>query len=129
VIFRLPYPACLVFSSRTSDTEQGDKPDKFERRIFMSRYLVLLRFTEQGAEAMAESPTRAAAFRKSVEQAGVKVEAQYWATGGYDGIIILSGPDEKMLLRQIARLAKGGNVHTETLRLFDAEEFASLTNT
>ena len=55
----------------------------------MSRYISLIRFTEQGALALKQSTDRAAAFHKAAEKAGVKVEAQYWTVGAYDGVLIL----------------------------------------
>jgi uncharacterized protein with GYD domain len=87
----------------------------------MARYISLLRFTDQGARNIKESPSRAAAFQKEAEKAGVKVEAQLWTTGNYDGVLILSG-DEKAILRSLAQLASLGNVRTQTLQAFDAAE-------
>ena len=92
----------------------------------MTRYLSLLRFTDQGGRAIKKSTTRAAAFRKAAEKAGVKVEAQYWTVGAYDGAIILSADDAKKVLRCLADLAAAGNVRTATLQAFDAEEFDAI---
>jgi uncharacterized protein with GYD domain len=89
----------------------------------MTRYLALLRFTEQGARNLKKSTTRAAAFRAAATKAGARVEAQYWTTGAYDGIIILSAANETKALQCLAALAAAGNVRTETLKAFDASEF------
>jgi uncharacterized protein with GYD domain len=89
----------------------------------MARYLTLLRFTEQGAKSLEKSTTRAAAFREAATKAGAQVEAQFWTTGAYDGVIILSAENEIKALRCLAALAAAGNVRTETLRAFDAGEF------
>ena len=89
----------------------------------MIRYVALLRFTEQGVKNMKNSTTRAAAFREAATKAGVNVEAQYWTTGAYDGILIFRAEDENNALRCLAALAASGNVRTETLRAFDAKEF------
>lgn len=75
---------------------------------------------------MGKSTTRAAAFRKAAEKAGVVVEAQYWTVGSYDGVLILSAKNSDAALRQLAVLAEAGNVRTQTLQAFDAEEFAEL---
>jgi uncharacterized protein with GYD domain len=93
----------------------------------MTRYLTLLRFTEQGARKIKDSPSRARAFKKEAAKAGVKVESQYWTVGAYDGVVILSANDESKVLRALAALAGKGNVRTETLRAFDEREFAALT--
>jgi uncharacterized protein with GYD domain len=90
----------------------------------MARYVSLLKFTPQGARSLKKSSARAAAFCKAAEKAGIKVESQLWTVGEYDGILILSAADETKVLAIIARLAALGNVQTETLQAFDANQFA-----
>lgn len=92
----------------------------------MARYVSLVRFTEQGARAIKKSTRRAQAFRKAAEKAGVKVEAQYWTVGAYDGIMILSADQEEKVLQLITSLATAGNVRTESLRALDETEFTAL---
>lgn len=92
----------------------------------MARYVTLIRFTEQGARGIKQSASRAGAFRKAAEKAGVTVEAQLWTVGACDGVLILRGDEEKVL-RQLADLARLGNVRTETLQGFDAAEFKAIT--
>jgi uncharacterized protein with GYD domain len=92
----------------------------------MPRYVTLLRFTEKGAKALGQSAPRARAFRQAAAKAGVQIEAQLWTTGSYDGILILSADDERKVLGAVAKLAASGNVRTETLRAFDAAEFAKI---
>jgi uncharacterized protein with GYD domain len=92
----------------------------------MVRYLALLQFTEQGVKNLSRSTARAAAFKEAATNAGVNVEAQLWTTGKYDGAMIFTAEDETTALRCLAALAVAGNVRTETLRAFDAKEFAAL---
>jgi uncharacterized protein with GYD domain len=87
----------------------------------MARYISLLRFTEQGARNIKDSPGRAAAFKQSAEKLGVTVEAQRWTAGKYDGVVVLSG-DERAILRCLTQLVSLGNVRTETMRAFGPEE-------
>jgi uncharacterized protein with GYD domain len=89
-------------------------------------YLSLLTFTDEGAREMKQSPERATAWRSEVEATGVKVLAQLWTVGAYDGALLLEGSDEKQILSALARLAALGNVRTHSLRAFDAEEFANV---
>jgi uncharacterized protein with GYD domain len=91
----------------------------------MARYLSLLHFTEQGARAVQKSADRARQFRTIAEKAGVKIEAQLWTAGSCDGVLILSGDDNK-ILRCLVQLTAQGNVRTETLPAFDAREFQAL---
>ena len=58
-------------------------------------------------------------------KAGVTVEAQYWTSGSCDGVLILSGA-EKDIMRALTGLAVLGNVRTDTLRAYEAAEFAAL---
>jgi uncharacterized protein with GYD domain len=93
----------------------------------MTRYIALLKFTEQGASQIDKSTARAAAFREAAAKSGATVEAQYWTTGSHDGVLILSAENETNALRCIAALASAGNVRTETLRAFDAKEFGAIS--
>lgn len=92
----------------------------------MYRYLTLLRFTEKGLKTVNRSTARAAAFRAVAAKAGVKVDGQYWTTGAYDGVIILSSKSEDRIFQCLAALAAAGNVRTETLRAMDEKEFKSI---
>ena len=92
----------------------------------MIRYVALLRFTDQGVKNLKKSTARAAVFRQAAAKAGVVIEAQYWTTGAYDGVLIFNAKDETRALRCLAALAAAGNVRTETLKAFDAKEFAAI---
>ena len=92
----------------------------------MSTYVSLLRFTEQGARGLKKSPARAQAFINAAKKAGVTVEALYWTTGSYDGLLVLKVDKEAQALRCLAQLASAGNVRTETMQAFNAEQFAAM---
>ncbi len=92
----------------------------------MVKFVTLIRFTEAGAKGIKQSTARASDFRKSAEKMGVKVDAQYWTVGAYDGILVLSADNEQKILRCLADLTSAGNVRTQTLRAFDAGEFEAL---
>ncbi len=92
----------------------------------MSRYVVLLRFTEKGVAKSEDSVARAEAFQKVAAQVNARIEGQYWTTGPYDGALIIDAPDETTATALVLRLGKDANVSTCMLRAFDAEEFASV---
>jgi uncharacterized protein with GYD domain len=92
----------------------------------MARYISLLRFTEKGAKEIKNSTHRAHAFDKLAAKSGVKVEAQYWTLGKYDGVLILSAATEKQVLQVLASLAALGNVRTTTTQAFADSEFDAL---
>lgn len=91
----------------------------------MARYITLIRFTDQGVKQLKKSTARAQAFERSAAKAGVTVESQSWTSGSCDGVLILSGA-EKDIMRALTGLAALGNVRTETMRAYDATEFAAL---
>ena len=92
----------------------------------MPTYISLLRFTEKGANNLKRSTTRASGFAKAATRSGVRIEAQYWTIGAYDGVLILSADNESKILHCLAGLAADGNVRPETLQAFDATQFNSI---
>lgn len=92
----------------------------------MPRYLALLSFTEQGLRNVHESSQRAADFRASVERTGGKTISQYWAVGQVDGCAVFETPDEETAAALLLSLGKAGNVRTQTMRLYEESEFASI---
>jgi len=92
----------------------------------MARYVTLLRFTDEGAQAIKQYPARASAFTKAASKAGVKVEAVYWTSGAFDGVLILSADQSDKVLRCLSELVAQGNVRTETMQAFDSVEFSAL---
>lgn len=92
----------------------------------MARYLTLLNFTDQGARKIKDSTSRAHSFDALAEKSGVRVEAQYWTLGRFDGALILSADSEQKILHLLAQLAALGNVRTETLQAFVDTEFDAI---
>ena len=92
----------------------------------MARYISLLHLTDKGAKEIKNSTNRARAFDKLAAKSGVKVEAQYWTIGKYDGVLILSAATEQQVLRVLASLAALGNVRTTTTQAFGDKEFDAL---
>jgi uncharacterized protein with GYD domain len=92
----------------------------------MTRYLTLLTFTDQGIRNVKQTVQRAKEFRASVETAGGKVLAQYWAVGGADGCLIFEAPDEATGAGLLLALGQQGNVRTQTMRLLDDREIKKI---
>ena len=88
----------------------------------MVTYVTLFHWTEQGLSKIQDTLKRAEEFGAVAEKAGARVKAQYWTVGEYDGIVILEAPDESTAVGLIAKVAKLGNVRTQTLRAFDSAE-------
>ena len=92
----------------------------------MATFITLVNFTEQGIRNAKESPNRAAAFAASAKKLGVNVKDIYWTVGHYDVVAIIEGPDDETITSVLLSLGSEGNVRTETLRAFSAEEMNSI---
>jgi uncharacterized protein with GYD domain len=92
----------------------------------MFRFVVLLDYTQQGIAKVSETLSRADAFHKAAQKAGVAVKSQYWTSGGHDGVVVLEGPDEHAIAALLLRLAGEGNMRTQTLRAFDRADMETI---
>lgn len=92
----------------------------------MVRYIVLLDQTQQGIAKISETISRADAFSKAAQKAGVSIKSQYWTSGGHDGVLVLEGADEQVISALLLKLGSEGNVRTHTLRAFDRTEMEAI---
>jgi uncharacterized protein with GYD domain len=88
----------------------------------MPNYVVLYRFTSQGRKNVKESVKRAAEVRKQNEARGFKVLGHYWTQGRYDLVAIVDAPSDEAMVAGLFGIAEAGNVASETLRAYTAEE-------
>jgi len=88
----------------------------------MPNYIVLYRFTEQGRKNVRETVKRAAEIRKQNEARGFKVLGHYWTQGRYDLVAVVDAPSEEAMVAGLFGIAEAGNVTSETLRAYTAEE-------
>lgn len=92
----------------------------------MSTYITLINYTPQGLQNIHESPHRAASFKAAAKKAGVKVTQLFWTLGEFDGAILFEAKDDAAATGLMLSLASLGNVHTKTLRAFNAAEFSEI---
>lgn len=88
----------------------------------MPNYVVLYRFTEGGRKNVKDTVKRAADVRKQNEARGFKVLGHYWTQGRYDLVAIVDAPSEEAMVAGLFGIAEAGNVSSETLRAYTAEE-------
>jgi uncharacterized protein with GYD domain len=88
----------------------------------MPSYVVLGRFTEQGIRDVTDTVDRSERFRHAVEAAGGRLSALYWTQGAYDVVFVLELPDEDAAMATLLSLGRLGNLRTETLRAYAAED-------
>lgn len=92
----------------------------------MAIYISLISFTDQGIRNVKQSPERAQAFRDMVEKAGATVKAIYWTLGNYDLVAITDVPDDATAMTLLLTTGSIGNIRTQTLKGFSAEEMAPI---
>lgn len=92
----------------------------------MPHYVVLVNWTEQGVRNAKETVQRTEQARQMVEELGGRMDTTFWTLGAYDVVSILEAPDDETATAAMLRLGGLGNVRTQTLRAFTAEEASEI---
>jgi len=92
----------------------------------MPRYVVLYRFTAEGAKNIQETVKRARETREQTEKRGFKVQALLWTQGPYDLVSIIDAPSEEAMMGAMANVVAAGNVSSTTMRAFDDKEMEAV---
>src|SRR5689334_1096859 len=90
--------------------------------LYLSHYILLIKWTEQGISKIKESSDRYSSFKASVEKAGGKLIGGYYTFGEYDVVIIVDVPNDEVAMSLMLKVGSAGNVRNKTLRAFTAEE-------
>ena len=88
----------------------------------MATYLVLSNFTDQGIRNIKETTNRADAVRRMAKEFNVTVKEIFWTVGQYDVVSIFEAPDDSSVTALCLAIGQAGNIRTEMLRAFNAEE-------
>jgi uncharacterized protein with GYD domain len=88
----------------------------------VARYIVLGKFTEQGAQDIRNLRRFAEENIRRGEQLGLKVHGWYLTMGQYDIVVVVEGPDDETMATQALGVASRGRTRTETLRAFTLDE-------
>ena len=94
----------------------------------MPTYVSLLKWTEQGIKDAKATVDRAEQARQAIEQMGGKMTSILWTQGTYDIVAITEFPDEETATAFLITLGKLGNLRSETLRAFTADEMRRILN-
>ena len=92
----------------------------------MPRYVVLYRFTAEGAKNIRETVKRARQTREQTEKRGFKVQTLLWTQGPYDLVSIIDAPSEEAMMGAMANVVGAGNVGSTTMRAFDDKEMETI---
>ena len=92
----------------------------------MASFVTLVKFTEQGIKNVSQTTKRAEAFREMAKKMGVTVKDLYWTLGRYDAVAVFEAPDDETAIRLMLTLGALGNLRTETLRAYNAQEMGQI---
>ena len=92
----------------------------------MPHYVTLLRYTQQGAAKIKESPARLDAAKKAVEAAKGKIHGWYLTMGKYDAVLVSEFPNDETVARFLLSTGTLGNVTTQTLKAFTESEYRKI---
>ena len=92
----------------------------------MPTYVSLIHWTEQGIKNYKDTASRAADFSKLVESLGGRVRELLWTVGEYDIVAVTEFPDDEAGTAALLQVGSLGNVRTNTMRAFNADEMGSI---
>ena len=88
----------------------------------MPFYIVLGKFTDEGAKHLKDSPKYFKQIEAAVEKAGGKLHGFYYTMGEYDLVALVEWPSDEAALSLLFALGIGGWIRTTTLKAFTVEE-------
>ena len=88
----------------------------------MAMFVVLGKFTDQGAKNIQNLRKNAEENMARGERLGVKIHGWYLTQGRYDIVVVAEAPDAETMLAQSAGVAGTGNTRTETLRAYTLDQ-------
>ena len=92
----------------------------------MTTFVSLINWTEQGIKNFRDTTQRAEDFSRQVESSGGTVRELLWTVGAYDIVCIVDFPDDETGVAALLRVGSTGNVRSNTLRAFSAEQMAGI---
>jgi uncharacterized protein with GYD domain len=92
----------------------------------MLTYVSLYRWTEQGIKGVKDTVKRAETATQLAEKLGGHLVNIYWTQGPYDLVAIAEFPDEDSAQSFALALGSTGNVRSETLRAFSAQDMGRI---
>ncbi len=92
----------------------------------MATYIVLCNFTEQGIRNVKDTTNRAEGVRRMAKEFGVTVKDIYWTLGAYDLATVFEAPDDTSVTALCLAIGAAGNVRTQMMRAFNAEEMRTV---
>lgn len=88
----------------------------------MASYIALVNFTDQGVRHIRQTTERAKALMNAAANLGVRIKEIYWTLGAFDAVFTADAPDEETITAFTLSVGSLGNIRTQTMRAFSADE-------
>jgi uncharacterized protein with GYD domain len=92
----------------------------------MSTYIALVTFTDQGVRYIRQTTERSKGLVNAAANLGIKIKDIYWTMGAYDAVFTAEAPDDETMTAFAASMGALGNIRTQTLRAFSADEMTKI---
>ena len=92
----------------------------------MPTYISLINWTDQGIRNFKESVKRSEAATALAQRMGGSIPHIYWTVGQYDLVTVAEFPDDESGTAFLLALGAQGNVRTNTLSAYSAEEITGI---
>jgi uncharacterized protein with GYD domain len=92
----------------------------------MATYISLVQFTDKGIQAAKETTHRITEWAAKVKSKGVSIKQMYWTLGQYDQVCVFEAPDDETAASVLLAADILGNIRTQTLRAFTADEMENI---
>jgi uncharacterized protein with GYD domain len=94
----------------------------------MPTYVSLIHWTEQGIKNYKDTMKRLEDFTKLAESTGGRVREALYTVGEYDIVVVTEFPDDETATAALLRVGSLGNVRTNTMRAFTADEMGGIVS-
>jgi uncharacterized protein with GYD domain len=92
----------------------------------MPTYVSLVHWTEQGIKNYKDTMKRLEDFTKLAESMGGRVREALYTVGEYDIVVVTEFPDDETATAGLLRVGALGNIRTNTMRAFTADEMGGI---
>lgn len=92
----------------------------------MATYVVLVKWTEQGAREAKALPHRIDTARELLGKNGGQLINVYMTMGGYDAVSIIEAPSDEVMAKVLVTIGSGGKIRTTTLKAFGESELRQI---
>jgi uncharacterized protein with GYD domain len=94
----------------------------FPREFELPTYIALVTFTDQGVRYIKQTTERSKGLINAAANLGIKIKDIYWTMGTYDAVFTAEAPDDETMTAFAANVGALGNIRTQTMRAFSADE-------